>query len=317
MNSHFPENSQNHHSGICAIIGPPNSGKSTLLNLFLGQKLSIVTPKPQTTRNRISGILTRDDAQILFLDTPGIHKSGKALNRMIVNTAWQTLAEADLILFVLDGSRYSGDRAATRLERDLSSVFQRLKSHSQPLILVVNKIDLVGSRPRLLPLIEQLAGIFPEGEIVPISALKAEHTQELLELLIQKLPLNLPLFPEDQLSTLPMRFFAAEIIREKLIMVLNQEIPYSIAVEIESWQEIPEKNLTEVHAVIHVARQNHKQIVIGKQGSRLKQVGREARLELSSILEQRIHLKLWVKVKPNWHENRSFLQELLPEAKPA
>lgn len=314
MNNHTLKNRQAHHSGICAIIGPPNSGKSTLLNLFLGQKLSIVTPKPQTTRNRISGILTREDAQVLFLDTPGIHKSEKALNRMIVNIAWQTLAEADLILFVLDGSRYSGYRAMSRLERDLSPVFKRLKSHFQPLILAINKIDLIGSRPRLLPLIEHLAGIFPQAEIVPISALNAEHTTELLRLLIQKLPVNLPIFPEDQLSTLPMRFFAAEIIREKLILVLNQEIPYSIAVEIESWQEIPGKNLTEVHAVIYVARQNHKQIVIGKQGSRLKQVGREARLELSSILEQRIHLELWVKVKPNWYENRSFLQELLPES---
>lgn len=301
-----------HHSGVCAIIGPPNSGKSTLLNRFLGQKLSIVTPKPQTTRNRISGILTRNDAQILFLDTPGIHESSKTLNRMIVNTAWQALADADLVLFVLDSARAVKMHSA-QLDQSLAPLLQRIASYSLPVILALNKIDLIGAKPLLLPLMKRLTRICPEAEVFPISAAKAENTSQLLEAIIRKQPLNLPRFPEDELSTLPMRFFAAEIIREKLILALKREIPYTIAVEIEGWQEIPEKNLTEIQAIIYVSRQNHKQIVIGSQGALLKKVGQEARLELGQILEGRVHLKLWVKVKPKWHESRSFLDQLLIE----
>ena len=301
------------HSGICAIIGPPNSGKSTLLNTFLGQKVSIVTPKPQTTRNRISGILNRAGAQIVFLDTPGIHHTTQTLNRFIVDTAWQALTEADCLLLVLDAALYTR-KGEQKLHVDLAPFGQRIQQLGLPLLLALNKIDCIRNRTGLLPLMEQLAGVFPDVSLYPISAWTGDGTETLVQACLEVLPESMPLFADDQLTTLPMRFFAQEIIREKLFLALNQELPYSIAVEIENWQELPEKNLTLIQAVIYVARPQHKQIVIGKHGARLKQVGREARLELNTLLEQRAHLELWVKVKPKWHENRSFLEQLLPES---
>lgn len=313
MNTPEPSKSrEDFHSGICAIIGPPNSGKSTLLNTLLGQKISIVTPKPQTTRNRISGILNRDDAQVLFLDTPGIHHTRQTLNRFIVDTAWQTLAEADCVLLLLDGALYTR-KGIKKLHEDLRPFSNRFQDLGLPLFLALNKIDLIRDRTRLLPLMEQLAGLFPDIDLYPVSAVTGDGTADLVQACLKGLPGEVPLFPEDQLSTLPMRFFAQEIIREKLFLVMQQEIPYSIAVEIENWQELPEKNLTLIQAVIYVAQSQHKHIVIGKQGDRLKQVGREARLEINALLGQRSHLELWVKVKPKWHENRSFLQQLLPD----
>ena len=301
------------HSGICAIIGPPNSGKSTLLNTFLGQKVSIVTPKPQTTRNRISGILNRAGAQIVFLDTPGIHHTTQTLNRFIVDTAWQALTEADCLLLVLDAALYTR-KGEQKLHVDLAPFGQRIQQLGLPLLLALNKIDCIRNRTGLLPLMEQLAGLFPDVSLYPISAWTGDGTETLVQACLEVLPESMPLFADDQLTTLPMRFFAQEIIREKLFLALNQELPYSIAVEIENWQELPEKDLTLIQAVIYVARPQHKQIVIGKHGARLKQVGREARLELNTLLEQRAHLELWVKVKPKWHENRSFLEQLLPES---
>jgi GTP-binding protein Era len=301
------------HSGICAIIGPPNSGKSTLLNTFLGQKVSIVTPKPQTTRNRISGILNRAGAQIVFLDTPGIHHTTQTLNRFIVDTAWQALTEADCLLLVLDAALYTR-KGEQKLHGDLAPFGQRIQQLGLPLLLALNKIDCIRNRTGLLPLMEQLAGVFPDVSLYPISAWTGDGTETLVQACREALPESMPLFADDQLTTLPMRFFAQEIIREKLFLALNQELPYSIAVEIENWQELPEKDLTLIQAVIYVARPQHKQIVIGKHGARLKQVGREARLELNTLLEQRAHLELWVKVKPKWCENRSFLEQLLPES---
>ena len=313
MNTPEPiETRHSFQSGICAIIGPPNSGKSTLLNTLLGQKVSIVTPKPQTTRNRISGILNRAEAQIVFLDTPGIHHTTQSLNRFIVNTAWQTLAEADCLLLVLDAALYTR-KGAQKLRTDLAPFSTRVQRLGLPLLLALNKVDSLRDRTRLLPLMEQLAELFPDVDLYPISACTGDGTERLVQACLNALPEAMPLFPEDQLSTLPMRFFAQEIIREKLFLVLNQELPYSIAVEIENWQELPEKDLTVIQAVIYVAQSQHKQIVIGKHGARLKQVGREARLELNTMLDQRTHLELWVKVKPKWYENRSFLEQLLPE----
>lgn len=308
-----PETRSSFRSGMCVIIGPPNSGKSTLLNTFLGQKVSIVTPKPQTTRNRISGILNQAGTQIVFLDTPGIHRTTQTLNRFIVDTAWQTLAEADCLLLVLDAALYIR-KGAQKLHADLALFSQRIQQLGLPLLLALNKIDCIRNRTGLLPLMEQLTGLFPDVSLYPISASSGDGTETLVQACRKALPESMPLFPEDQLSTLPMRFFAQEIIREKLFLVLNQELPYSIAVEIENWQELPEKGLTLIQAVIYVAQSQHKQIVIGKQGARLKQVGQEARLELNTLLDQRAHLELWVKVKPNWYENRSFLEQLLPES---
>ena len=299
-------------SGLVAVIGPPNAGKSTLTNCFVGQKISIVTDKPQTTRNRISGILSRDRDQIVFLDTPGIHHSSRSMNQYFVETAWRTLAGVDVILLVLDAFRYVNRPGLFGAETEI--IAERIRSFAKPLVLGLNKVDRVAEKKLLLPLFDRVHGQWPEAELLPVSALTGEGTAELLERLRSLLPAGPPLYPEDQLSTLPMRFFATEIIREKLFQVLRQELPYSVAVEAEYWNEEPERNLVLMGCVIYVERKNHKGIVIGKNGSRLRQVGSEARLELEGLLEQQVHLQLWVKVKPGWSEDRRFLANLEPEA---
>ena len=296
--------------GVVAIAGPPNSGKSTLLNCFLGEKLSIVTPKPQTTRSRISGILHQEDAQIVFLDTPGIHYSTQSLNAFLVETAWRALEGADQVLLLLDASRYADK--PRRLHRDLGVIHKRLRGTGLPLHVALNKEDLVRDKKKLLPLTEALSSYFPGLEFFIISAAQGKGTQELLQHIKQGLPVSPPLFPEDQLSTLPMRFLAAEIIREKLFLVLEEELPYSVAVQVEYWQKDPEKDLVHLEGVIYVSRKNHKAMVIGSRGRKLKEVGEAARVELEDQLEQKVFLQLWVKVKPKWTQDRRFLLELSP-----
>ncbi len=305
---HNPQQSK-HRSGIVAIIGPPNSGKSTLLNCFLGQKLSIVTPKPQTTRNRISGILSTEEAQVIFLDTPGIHHTYQALNRHLVDTAWKTLSSADLILLVLDANRYLNKEY--KFDHEIALIKNPLQRISIPLLIAVNKVDLVPDKRNLLPLLQKLAQIWPHAHIFPLSAEYGLETQPLLQNVIKALPFAPPLYPKEQLSTLPMKFIGAEIIREKLFLVLNQEIPYSTAVDIDIWNEEPNRSLIYIHATIYIAKQSHKKIVIGNKGTRLKEIGGKARMEIMEILECKIHLDLWVKVKPKWNENIRFFKELL------
>jgi len=297
--------------GIVVITGPPNSGKSTLLNCFLGEKLSIVTPKPQTTRNRISGIYQEDTTQILFLDTPGIHHTTKSLNAFLVETAWQALEGADHVLLLLDASRYV--ERPGRLKRDLEVIHERLTSAGIPLTVGLNKQDLVRRKRDLLPLLESLRAYFPDTEFFVLSAAQGEGTLELLDHLKQTVPCSPFLYPEDQLSTLPMRFLASEIIREKLFLNLEQEVPYSVAVQTEYWDEDPESGMVHIGAVIYVSTKSHKAMVIGAKGRMLKEVGRAARLELEAMLERQVYLQLWVKVKPRWTENRDFLQGLAPE----
>jgi len=294
--------------GIVALIGPPNAGKSTLLNSYLGQKISIVTPKPQTTRNRINGILHREDCQIVFLDTPGIHKSNQTLNRFLVETAWQALHGADIILLLLDGSRYI-DKPSL-LDKEITPLTNPLQNQHENLIIAINKIDKVKNKNKLLPLIDQLQKYFPDIEIFLISALTGEKTYELLEEIKKRLPVGPPLFPEDQISSVPLRFMAAEIVREKLFLKLEKELPYSVAVDIEHWEEDEEKQLTRIHATIYVAKKNHKQIVIGHKGQKLKQIGIEARKELEALLDRKVYLQLWVKVKPRWNEDERFISNL-------
>lgn len=297
--------------GIVAIAGPPNSGKSTLLNCFLGEKLSIVTPKPQTTRNRISGILNQEDAQIIFLDTPGIHYTTESLNAFLVETAWQALEGADQVLLLLDSSRYIHN--IFRLKKDLAVIYERLLGSGLPITVALNKEDLIREKREILPLIEAMREYFPDLKFFPVSAVQGRGTMELLEHLKQGLPLSPPLYPEDQLSTLPMRFLASEIIREKLFLSLEQELPYSVAVQIEHWQEDREKDMLNIGAVIYVSRKNHKAMVIGAKGRKLKEVGQAARMELEDFLDQKVFLQLWVKVKPKWTQNRRFLLELAME----
>jgi len=300
-----------HRCGIVAILGPPNAGKSTLLNRFLGEKLAIVTPKPQTTRNRISGILSQEDAQIIFLDTPGIHHSTQTLNAFLVETAWQALESADCILFLLDASKYRS--SLHRLQRDLANFRQRLSSASLPVVVAINKIDLVREKPQLLPIMEAASDFASERDIHLVSARQGLGTQELLDEIKALLPQAPPLYPADQLSNLPLHFLASEIIREKLFFSLEQELPYATAVSIERWQELPEEGRVFISGLIYVAKSNHKKMIIGRKGQHLKAIGVQARQELERMLEMPVHLELWVKVKPGWTEDRRFLLQLTPQ----
>ncbi len=303
-----PEQTGNHKFGYVAIMGPPNAGKSTLMNTYLGDKVAIVTPKPQTTRNQISGILSEPSAQVIFVDTPGVHQLRGKMNRMLVQSAWQAMHGADLVLVVLDGDAYV--RRPESLEHDLEPMLRAIAQEARPVAVAVNKVDLFHDKSRMLPLLQQLHESWPLAEIFPVSALTGEGLPPLLAFIKDRLPAAPAQFPEDQISTVPLRFMVAEIIREKLFISLKQELPYYTAVGIEQWQEDTERKFTTIHAVIYVGRANHKGMVIGKNGQHLKQVGIEARKEIETLLEHRVHLELWVKVREGWTEDQGFLQAL-------
>ena len=251
-----------HRCGWVALMGPPNAGQSTLLNALLGQKVTIVTPKPQTTRNQIVGILTDDDAQAIFMDTPGLSQVRGRLSKTMIQAVWQSLGQADVIVLMLDAHLYI--RKPEFLERDIAPVAQALAGDERPLVVVVNKVDMFADKSRMLPLLTRLNEMWPRAEIFPVSALRKDGLPELAALLKSLLPEGEDQFPEDQISTAPVRFMAAEIIREKLFLLLRQEVPYSIAVDIESWQEDAERGQTVIHALIYVASPQHKGMVIGK-----------------------------------------------------
>ena len=297
-----------HKFGYVAIMGPPNAGKSTLMNTYLGDKVAIVTPKPQTTRNQISGILSEPSAQVIFVDTPGVHQLRGKMNRMLVQSAWQAMHGADLILVVLDGDVYV--RRPESLEPDLETMLRAVAQETRPVAVALNKVDLFHDKSRMLPLLQQLHGVWPQAEIFPVSALTGDGLPPLLTFIKKHLPAAPAQFPEDQLSTVPLRFMVAEIIREKLFISLKQELPYYTAVNIEQWQEDTERKFTTIHAVIYVGRANHKGMVIGKNGQHLKQIGIDARKEIEALLEHRVHLELWVKVREGWTEDQSFLQAM-------
>ena len=307
-NSSGPFHSQKFRTGWAALLGPPNSGKSTLLNSMLGQKVSIVSPKPQTTRNQVTGILTRSDLQVVFLDTPGLHRLRGKMNSFLLKAAWQALARADMTVIVLDGALYR-DRPH-RLSEDLQPLRSAKVRLSQPLLVALNKIDKIKDRKALLPVMEQIAAIWPEAEIIPLSAATGEHLEALITGIAKSLPEGVPLFPDDQLSTVPLRFMASEIIWEKLFLNLHEELPYRTAVDIETWDETSKPGLTRIHAVIFVERDSHKAMVIGKQGRNLKQIGQSARLELEELLGNKVYLELWVKIRAKWSEDERFLLSL-------
>lgn len=300
------DSSDSHRFGFVALMGPPNAGKSTLMNQILGQKLAIVTPKPQTTRNRITGILTQPNAQVAFLDTPGVHRLRGKMNRLLLESAWDALEQADIICLIVDG--FLADARPDRFNQEIAPLTKTLRENAKPLLVAVNKADRLADKRRLLPVIQHCAAIWPQAEVVPVSALNGDNVDELLRCMINRLPKSPAIFPEDQLSTAPMRFLAAEIIREKLFLELRQEVPYQTAVEIEIYEE--DKGGVNIAAVIYVARENHKGMVIGKGGARLKSVGTQARLELADMLETRVHLELYVKVREDWTEDLGFLREL-------
>ena len=294
--------------GWVAIMGPPNAGKSTLLNNYIGQKVAIVSPRPQTTRNQITGILSEKDAQVIFMDTPGIHQLRGKMNRLLLQAAWQAMESADVLAVMLDAELYV--KKPEFMEKDIIPLRDPIAAETRPVFIIANKVDLIGDKSKLLPLLETLHGLWPKAEIYPISALTGEGLPQLLAGLKAVLPEGEAQFPEDQLSTLPMRFMASEIVREKLFLSLRQELPYHTAVDIEAWEEDPETNHVTIHAVVYVGRPSHKAMVIGRAGQNLKQVGQTARMEIMELLDRKVHLQLFVKVRENWVDDVSFLHVL-------
>ena len=299
-----------HRCGWVALMGPPNAGKSTLTNALVGQKVAIVTAKPQTTRNRIVGILTQKDAQVIFMDTPGVHalrgQTRGQLGKIMVQSAWQSFAVANCIVLVIDGDLYL--RKPDFMERDLAPLIQPLAEEERPVVVVVNKVDLFHDKSRMLPLLESVAQMFPKAEIFPASALRRNGVEQLLELIRSHLPEGEAQFPEDQLSTAPMKFMAAEIIREKLFEKLYQEVPYSVAVDVEVWDEEDDRVL--IHAAIYVAKPSHKAMVIGRAEEGIKAIGTAARKEIRDLVDKKVHLELWVKVREDWVDDPQFLHSL-------
>jgi GTPase len=286
--------------GFAALVGRPNVGKSTLLNALVGHKLSIVTPRPQTTRHRVLGLVNLPAAQIAFVDTPGLHHGGRrALNRAMNRTAAAALSDADLCVFVVEAPRWTPED---------EWALDRIRTAGRPALAAVNKVDRVRPRERLLPYIAELAQRYAFLEVVPCSALKGDNVEPLRAAIARHLPQSPALFPEEQLTDRSLEFRIAETIREKLTLELNQEVPYGIAVEIERLAE--EEGQLAVSAAIWVDRAGQKPIVIGAKGERLKRVGRSARMELNKELGRRLHLELWVKVREDWADNARALQQL-------
>ena len=299
-----------HRCGWVALMGPPNAGKSTLTNALVGQKVAIVTAKPQTPRNRIVGILTQKDAQVIFMDTPGVHalrgQTRGQRGKIMVLSAWQCFAVANCIVLVIAGDLNL--RKPDFMERDLAPLIQPLAEEERPVVVVVNKVDLFHDKSRMLPLLESVAQMFPKAEIFPASALRRNGVAQLLELIRSPLPEGEAQFPEDQLSTAPMKFMAAEIIREKLFEKLYQEVPYSVAVDVEVWDEEDDRVL--IHAAIYVAKPSHKAMVIGRAGEGIKAIGTAARKEIRDLVDKKVHLELWVKVREDWVDDPQFLHSL-------
>ncbi len=293
-------------SGMVAIVGPPNAGKSTLMNHFLGQKISIVTPKPQTTRNRIMGIVSEPEYQIVFLDTPGLHKSREPLNIEMVKIAMESLVEVDLVLFLVDVSLPLPYALKDEKQAELVSYLEQIRG---PSIMVLNKVDLI-DRQLLLPMIDTYTHLFPFQAIIPVSALRDDGLADLKNEILRHLPYGPRLFPDDIPTDATERFLAAEIIREKVFLQTGQEIPYATAVLIESFKEDTVKNMVTVHAAIIVDRDSQKGIVIGKSGHKLKSIGMAARKDMELLLGTKVLLKLWVKVHRNWSQDRNFLKEI-------
>ena len=288
-------------AGYIAIIGRPNVGKSTLLNQILGEKVAIVSPRPQTTRNRITGIRTTATAQIIFLDTPGIHQGHSLINRRLVDTALQTLDEVDGVIWLLD--------AHEKIKQEEERIAETLSGVETPVLILLNKIDLV-SKGKLLPLMERCAELLPGKEIVPVSALKGDGVAIILEIVEKWLPQGDKFFTEGEYTDQTERFLASEIIREKVFLLTREEIPYGVAVTIDEFTEKEEKNLIVIAATIHTERDSHKGILIGKRGAMLKEIGQQARQELEKIFACRIFLELFIRVDPNWTQNPHLLTEM-------
>ena len=287
-------------SGFVAIIGRPNVGKSTLMNQLLGEKVAIVTPKAQTTRNQIRGIRTAPGSQVIFLDTPGIHRARSLINQRMVEVAKSTLRVVDLTLWLVDATK--------GLVGEDEDIARLLEESGKAALVLLNKIDLV-SKSKLLPLMDRISSLFPGREIVPISALKGENLPLLVDLIVKSLPEGPRYYPEDEVTDQTERFIAAEMIREKIFLLMREEIPYGVAVVIEEFSEKPEKDLVVIKAAIHSERESHKPILIGKKGAMLKEIGTQARKELEGLLGCKVYTELFVKVDRGWTQDPNALKE--------
>jgi GTP-binding protein Era len=287
-------------SGYVALVGRPNVGKSTIMNRMIGQKISITSRRPQTTRHRILGIKTDEDVQIVFVDTPGLHaKQPRAMNRYLNRAATDSLKDVDVVVFVVEGTRW---------HKDDEWVLEKLRRLSCPVIVAINKIDRIEDKQTLLPFIQNLAEQADFSAIIPVCARRGDHLDELETAIRKHLPVSAPFYPEDQVTDRSERFLAAELVREKLFRKLGDEIPYGLTVEIESFKE--EKNLLTIHALIWVEKSSQKPIVIGRKGALLKAVGKEAREDMQKAFDQKVFLQLWVKVKEGWADDDRALRSL-------
>ncbi len=286
--------------GYIGLVGRPNVGKSTLLNRMVGQKISITSRKPQTTRHRILGIHTTDSAQMIFVDTPGLHRAEKnRMNRYMNRAALTTIQDVDLILFMIDAGKWTAED---------ETVLDYLRRSGRPVILVINKVDRSRDKSQLLPFISEVSGKYEFAEVIPISARKGDNLDTLEAAVTRMLPVSPPVYDPEQVTDRSMRFIAAESIREKLMRGLGQEVPYQLTVEIERYRE--ENGRIQINAVVWVERENQKGIVIGRQGSRLKEAGSQARKELENITGKKVNLELWVKVRSGWLDDERSLRSL-------
>ena len=286
-----------HKAGFVNIIGKPNAGKSTLMNALVGEKLSIITSKAQTTRHRISGIVNGEDFQIVYSDTPGILKPGYKLQEAMLKSAWSALTDADIILYIADIYEYPGED---------DEVVGKIKKSDAELILAINKIDL-SNQEEVNILLQKWQQIFPAADIMAISALHGHNIKGVFDLILEKLPEHPPYYPKDELTDKPERFFAAEIIREKILLNYRQEIPYSVETVIESFKE--EERLIRIMAVIYTEKESQKGIIIGNKGLALKKTATEARLEMERFFGRKVFLELFVKVKKDWRNNERMLKQ--------
>lgn len=287
-------------SGLIAIVGRPNVGKSTLLNHLVEQKISITSRKPQTTRHNITGIKTIGETQMVFIDTPGIHLGQeRALNRYMNRAASSALNDVDVVLFVVDQNHWTDDD---------ENVLRQVNQSGAVVIVVINKVDQLGNKDGLLPAIEKLSKELPRAEIVPVSALSGKNLDLLEKLIVDAMPSGEHLYPDDQVTDRSVRFLSAEIIREKITRQLGAELPYQITVEIEDFKQ--EAHLATIHALVLVERDGQKKILIGEKGSRLKSIGQQARIDMEKMLETKVMLKIWVKVKSGWSDDDRALRSL-------
>lgn len=281
-------------SGFVTLIGRPNVGKSTLMNHLIGQKIAITSDKPQTTRNRIQTVYTNDNGQIIFLDTPGIHKAKNKLGEYMVSVAERTLNEVDVVLWLVEPTTFIG--AGER------HIIEQLSKVKTPVILIINKIDTV-KKEDIVKFIDTYKDVLTFAEIVPVSAIKGDNTKELIELIMKYLPEGPQYYDEDTITDQPERQIVAELIREKALRLLDDEIPHGIAVAVDQMKERPSGDIIDIDATICCERDSHKGIIIGKQGEKLKKIGTRARIEIEGLLDMKVNLKLWVKVKKDWRDS--------------